>query len=494
MAWFHGLVLGGNVILCNVRYYVTGTVQSFTVPVDVHFMHVKVWGAEGGGYFFNGGNGTYIEGTFNVVPGATYDIYVGDMGQGGDAYSLTRTGWPNGGAADLPNICGGGGASFIVPTGGTIADAIVVSGGGGGGTNGGGPDLQVQAGGGGGFPDGFDAPDPFMLGGPGAGATQSGPGAGGDAGGQGNGGSSASGGGGGGGWHGGGAGTSFNGGGGGSSYFLSRGYSYSEGITAVYSDHVEQEGGIDIEWCEYVDCVNDQWIGWKASLPNINPVTGSYNDWVESGPPGGLGAITYSSYDFITNDFFRGTCPGKNAFIEIGSFSDVRDAMVAIAEAKFAIDTPGPGEFPIFEDMRFSIAIGYLLEYVYAAFYLISYVSPGVWDRTWTQTWSLRHLVDGFNTAHADTTDYFSTTTAVDPPMGVFWVSEAADGTLTTNMTGTTPYDTSGHWGGNIIQSEYQDGAGGIIGFNPFDQPLIRGGMSWGTTYTVTDLYTTLVP
>ena len=100
------------------------TTSTYTVPNYIKSVHVKIWGA-GGGYF---GNGAYIEGDLDVVPGETLDIIPGGAGgQGGDAAGGTSGTNGSGGDAGPYGSGGGGGASQIL-RGDT---QLVVAGGGG---------------------------------------------------------------------------------------------------------------------------------------------------------------------------------------------------------------------------------------------------------------------------------------------------------------------------------------------------------------------------
>lgn len=204
--------------------YVTVAPQTWIVPDNVTEVTMSVAGAQGGSKSGGqtGGSGGRITGTVQVVPGTTYDVYVGGRGDG----STGTGGWPNGGqggAKTGSNGGGGGGGSWMVLQGGALSSAVLVAGGGGGAGAG-------TAGGAGGF---FNGGDP--AGGPATGATQFAGGTGyenGDTDGQGEGGDGettasaapAVGGGGGGGWHGGGSSgnglpaSNYGGGGGGSGW------------------------------------------------------------------------------------------------------------------------------------------------------------------------------------------------------------------------------------------------------------------------------------
>jgi hypothetical protein len=207
----------------SVTYNYTGSVQSWTVPDGVTEVTMSVAAGAGGSKISSsgqGGSGGRITGTVHVVPGDSYDVYVGGHG---DDQSVV--GWPNGGLGGSKpgNHAGnGGGASWMVLTGGAFTSAVLVAGGGGGGATGSSAGAN-RDGGAGGF---FTGGDAVAVG---TGATQFAGGTGYEAGdtdglgegGDGEGSASAGdnvGGGGGGGWHGGGGGGLGGGGGGGSGW------------------------------------------------------------------------------------------------------------------------------------------------------------------------------------------------------------------------------------------------------------------------------------
>ena len=108
--------------------------DSFVVPEDALYMHVKVWGAGGNGEAGctgdadNGGPGGFAEAVFEAEPGAHLDVIVGLRGQAGASWDdPVRSGF---------GARGGGGLSgvFRAPTPITERDssrALVVAGGGG---------------------------------------------------------------------------------------------------------------------------------------------------------------------------------------------------------------------------------------------------------------------------------------------------------------------------------------------------------------------------
>lgn len=244
----------------TVTYNATGSVQEFTVPAGCHFITVTCEGAQGGigaGGTGSGGKGHKVEGTWPVVPGTVYDVYVGKQA------TTSIGGYPNGGAggngAGGGTPGGGGGASYMTPDGAAITSALMVGAGGGGRGEYSGFGQSNQSGGYGGYPNGQDGqlPGQGHYGYPGAGATQSaggaggsgvgtvltftdgesgdvdGTGQGGDAWQPGTGAAAVASGGGGGGWHGGGAGGGQNKSAGGGS-----GYAKSTGRGIVHTNNI----------------------------------------------------------------------------------------------------------------------------------------------------------------------------------------------------------------------------------------------------------------
>lgn len=114
----------------SLSFSYTGGMQTWTVPLDVTAVSFTAYGAQGSnGNGGGGGLGAIIQGTFEVTPGDTYDILVGEQ-------SLINygTGGHNG------NSTGGGGGTFVA-LGGT--PVIVAGGGGGGGYVSGGTDASI---------------------------------------------------------------------------------------------------------------------------------------------------------------------------------------------------------------------------------------------------------------------------------------------------------------------------------------------------------------
>ena len=96
----------------------TGTVQHYVVPACVTQLDIEAFGAQGGNT--NGGAGARVKGRFNVLPGDTLYIVVGQQG--------------------TVNLCGGtgassggGGGSFVWKSNGPARTLLLAAGGGGGG-------------------------------------------------------------------------------------------------------------------------------------------------------------------------------------------------------------------------------------------------------------------------------------------------------------------------------------------------------------------------
>ncbi len=120
----------------------TGAQQTWTVPLGVSTLLVKVWGGGGGAGTYPGHNGTnailayspcggtggYISGTLFVNGGTTLYVLVGGGGTSAEYYNA----YPDGGyTSESPLAGGGGGRSAIQIIQGT--DAVSAGGGGGGG-------------------------------------------------------------------------------------------------------------------------------------------------------------------------------------------------------------------------------------------------------------------------------------------------------------------------------------------------------------------------
>ena len=120
----------------------TGSVQEWTVPPEVFYVKIRVWGAGGGDAVGdttrNGRNGGYSSGYISTTPGEKLYLYVGGRGEDGTNASGGAGGWPyggNGGYTDQGQGCGGGGggASTEIRRGSTSRGNIIIAAGGGGG-------------------------------------------------------------------------------------------------------------------------------------------------------------------------------------------------------------------------------------------------------------------------------------------------------------------------------------------------------------------------
>lgn len=129
--------------ITSVRYDYTGEIQTFTVPDSVEEITIEAYGAAGGANTSDtAGTGGRVQATFNVLPGSTYDVYVGGRGgattDGGHGGDRKTAGWPNGGTGatgsggSSVDGYGGGGSSHVVPAGGSFSEALIVAGAGGG--------------------------------------------------------------------------------------------------------------------------------------------------------------------------------------------------------------------------------------------------------------------------------------------------------------------------------------------------------------------------
>lgn len=136
----------------SASFQVTETQESFVIPADVTFMHVKAWGAGGNGEgqcaYDDSGLGGYSEGVFEVEGGVPLIIIVGKRGRAGmTGEEQIRFGFGNWGGGGLSGV-------FLGPE--LISEssqdkALIVAGGGGGasapGCNPGGHGNAADAGG-----------------------------------------------------------------------------------------------------------------------------------------------------------------------------------------------------------------------------------------------------------------------------------------------------------------------------------------------------------
>ena len=103
------LFYGGTGFAQITTYDYTGSLQAFTVPMDVTNIRITAIGAQGGN---DGGFGASMSGEFSVVPGEVLTILVGEQGT---ISGTTRA--------------GGGGGSFVVND---ADEPMIIAGGGGG--------------------------------------------------------------------------------------------------------------------------------------------------------------------------------------------------------------------------------------------------------------------------------------------------------------------------------------------------------------------------
>ncbi|MEI6764814.1 MAG: glycine-rich protein, partial [Bacteroidota bacterium] len=135
-----------------------GSLQYWTVPSGVTNINIDAYGAQGGNSSYGtGGKGAKMSGNFNVTPGQTLTIMVGqqgpsqgnDGGGGGGTFVVDNTNTP------LIIAGGGGGASYSGPTNGidgtTSTSGTSGANGGSGGSGGNGGQSVGCAGAGGGF-------------------------------------------------------------------------------------------------------------------------------------------------------------------------------------------------------------------------------------------------------------------------------------------------------------------------------------------------------
>lgn len=155
-------------------FYFTGGEQTFTVPADVHTLHVVAVGGHGGNGGVAGGpggEGAQVTGNLSVTPGETLYVEVGGDGARG-------TGGFNGGGASR---AGGGGGGTDIRTkpqaaGLSPGDRLIVASGGGGG---GGPGVTTAGAGGAGGAEGEGESGLAGSGGTAGGASAGGAGGGG---------------------------------------------------------------------------------------------------------------------------------------------------------------------------------------------------------------------------------------------------------------------------------------------------------------------------
>ena len=152
--------------IVNFTLYAGGAEQSWTVPQDVFYVYVKLWGSGGGGgqtggwtHGGMGGAGGHTRGLLSVVPNSTLNIRVprggqcvplrpGPLGGGGPYPTNVRAVPPATPGVNDHRYCGGGGGYCGIFSGGV--PLMIAGGGGGGGSHSGTWDYWTHGGAGGG--------------------------------------------------------------------------------------------------------------------------------------------------------------------------------------------------------------------------------------------------------------------------------------------------------------------------------------------------------
>jgi len=123
--------IGGTGAVGIVTKTYSGANQTWSVPAGVNSINVKLWGAGGGGDWYDashlnsGGSGGYVAGTLAVTPLSTINIIVGQGGY----WTGTGSTYGGGGGSRYSYNSSGGGRSAIQITAGT--DDVTAGGGGG---------------------------------------------------------------------------------------------------------------------------------------------------------------------------------------------------------------------------------------------------------------------------------------------------------------------------------------------------------------------------
>ena len=115
-----------NIGVANAVFHPTypGAVQTYTVPSNVNYMEIEAVGGPGGGAYIRSdgypqGFGADMQGDFDVTPGETLSIIVGDSGQtdsgGGGTFVWSGTGPVS--TSNLLLVAGGGGGGCLAAPG-----------------------------------------------------------------------------------------------------------------------------------------------------------------------------------------------------------------------------------------------------------------------------------------------------------------------------------------------------------------------------------------
>jgi hypothetical protein len=114
----------------------TGALQNFVVPEGCGTVHVKLWGAGGGGFCWTGnggcqagGGGGFTSGLLATTPGETLSVIVGGAGLGGQNESFKAGGFGGGGSTGGAGYAGSGGGRSAIRRG---SIELATAGGGGG--------------------------------------------------------------------------------------------------------------------------------------------------------------------------------------------------------------------------------------------------------------------------------------------------------------------------------------------------------------------------
>lgn len=141
---FSSLCSKGSRNLVKNIYDYSGAQETLVIPAGVTLIHVKMWGAGGGGAtsqapFAGGGAGGYLEGDISTTPGETINIWVGAGGQPSFIHGGTNpsSAWLYGGVGGNDNDknytgASGGGMTVLQRATGGVLLAFAGAGGGAG--------------------------------------------------------------------------------------------------------------------------------------------------------------------------------------------------------------------------------------------------------------------------------------------------------------------------------------------------------------------------